>query len=391
MNRNGNGNGTNGNGGNGLPLDPSAPNATQWLRRLIGAARGKRRALVHMQHNPDPDALASGVGLQYMFERILGLETLLSHTGQVGRSENRAMLRWLRIRIIPSYKIEYDDYDLVVVVDTHPGSGTCRLPGGVVPDVVVDHHPMDEALEGIEVPFLDTHFGSTSTMVGWLMVENHIPVPTRVATALVYGIKTDTLDLARSENPYDEPIYREMYDRSDREILRQIQRSRLPQDYFQVLERGLRRARVTDFAVTTYLGRVDHSDAVAEMADLLFRLEDARWAMVGGSKGPMMYLSIRAVRAEGVDAGRVASVISDGNGGGHETFAAAQIHRPADGTEPEAFFDTLWRRFLKEIRAKKSLTRPLTVPVDAKTPEDSAHEKKQKRRASRARDAANGA
>ena len=388
MGRNGNGNGVR--SGNGPVADPDAPDATRWLRRFIEAARGKRKPLVHLQHNPDPDALASGVAIQYMLKRLMGLDTILTHTGQVGRSENRSMLRWLGIRIIPSYKVEYADYDLVAVVDTHPGSGTCRLPGGVVPDIVVDHHPMDEAMEGVAVPFLDTRFGSTSTMVGWLMVENNIPASQRVATALVYGIKTDTLDLSRSENPYDERVYHEMYDRSDRQILRRIQRARLPQDYFQVLERGLRRARVTDFAVTTYLGKVEHSDAVAEMADLLFRLEGMRWAMVAGVKGPMMYLSIRAVRAEGVDAGRVASVISDGSGGGHETFAAAQIHRPADGTEPEAFFDELWQRFLKEIRAKKSLTRPLTVPVDAKTAEDHAHEREQRRRSARSQDESNG-
>jgi nanoRNase/pAp phosphatase (c-di-AMP/oligoRNAs hydrolase) len=366
------------------------PDATVWLRRLIAAARGKRRPLVHLQHNPDPDALASGVALQYLLKRLLGLDTILTHTGQVGRSENRSMLRWLGIRIIPAYKVDYADFDLVAVVDTHPGSGTCRLPGGVVPDIVVDHHPMDEAMEGVAVPFLDTHFGSTSTMVGWLMVENNIPASKRVATALVYGIKTDTLDLSRSENPYDERVYHEMYERSDRQILRRIQRARLPQDYFQVLERGLRRARVTDFTVTTYLGKVDHSDAVAEMADLLFRLEGMRWAMVGGIKGPMMYISLRAVRAEGVDAGRVASAISDGNGGGHETFAAAQIHRPADGTRPEAFFDSIWVRFLEEVRAKKSLTRPLTVPVDAKTAEDAAHEEQERRRSAGSGNATNG-
>lgn len=376
------------NGGlaNGNGSETASPDATRWLRLLIETARGRKRCLIHLQHNPDPDALASGLAIQYLLKRLLGLESILTRTGEVGRSENRAMLRWLAIRIIPSYKVDYADYDLVTVVDTHPGSGTCRLPAGVVPDIVVDHHPPVHEIEGVAVPFMDTGFGSTSTMVGWLMVENHIPPSQRVATALVYGIKTDTLDLVRSENPTDDRVYREMYERSDRSILRRIQRSRLPQGYFQLLERGLRRARVTDFAVTTYLGEVDHSDAVAEMADLLFRLEGMRWAMVGGSKGPMMYLSIRAVRAEGVDAGRVARVISDGNGGGHETFAAAQIPRPADGTEPEEFYEKVWQRFVKTIRAKKSLTRPLTVPVDARTPEDEAHHRQAKRKPRRRKD-----
>ena len=313
---------------NAVEAPRPAKSAAKWLRDLLEVARGKRKPLVHLQHNPDPDAVASGVALQYLFKRVLDLDTKLTHTGQVGRVENRAMLRWLGIQIIPSYKIEYSDYDLLAVVDTHPGSGTCRLPKDVVPDIVIDHHPWREEMVEVRVPFLDINFGSTSTMVGWLLTENRIPVNSRVATALVYGIKTDAQDLARSESPYDEMVYQQMYELADKQILRRIQRARLRQDYFQVLERGLRRARITDFTVSTFLGEVDHSDAVAEIADTLFRLEGMKWAMVGGWKGPMLYLSLRAVRAKNVDAGIVAHEISNGSGGGHDTFAAAQIPVP---------------------------------------------------------------
>ncbi len=369
-------------GGNGHEEDGAqdARSAAAWLRAVIEVARNKKKPLVHLQHNPDPDAIASGVAIQYILKRILNVDTILTHTGQVGRSENRAMLRWLGIQIIPSYKIEYSTYDLVVVVDTHPGSGTCRLPGGIVPDIVVDHHPWREEVEGVSVPFLDTSFGSTSTMVGWLMTENHIPVDTRVATALVYGIKTDTLDLSRSESSHDEEVYRQMYEQADKQVLRRIQRARLRPDYFQVLERGLRRARVTDFTVSTFLGEVHHSDAVAEIADILFRLEGMKWAMVAGIKGPMMYLSFRALKSKNIDAGKVAFEVSGGSGGGHETFAGAQMHMPTDGTTPEECYELIWERFIKATGAKKSLTRPLTVPPDAETKEDSEHRKRRKRK-----------
>lgn len=346
------------------------PSAATRLRRFIEVARGRDRPLIHLQHNPDPDALASGVALQFLLKRALNYDTVLAHTGQVGRAENRAMLRWLGIRIIPSFKVEYDAYNLLIVVDTHPGSGTCRLPSGVVPDVVVDHHPATEMPEGVKLAFLDTSFGSTSTQVGWLLVDNGIRPDARVATALAYGIKTDTLDLARVTGPHDEAVYREIYSLADKRILARIQRARLSQEYFQVLERGLRRARVTDFTVTTFLGEVDHPDAVAEISDILFRLEGMKWAMVAGVSGPLMYLSIRAIRAEGINAGKVAEKISKGFGGGHDTFAGAQIPLPANGTSPEEFFETVWGRFIAATRAKKSLTRPLTVPPTVETEED---------------------
>lgn len=343
---------------------PPIPSGVRHLRRLIEVARGRSRPLVHLQHNPDPDALGSGAAVQYLLKRLLGIDSILAYTGRVGRVENRAMLRYLKIEIMPSFKIDYDNHDLVIVVDTHPGSGTCRLPMGVVPDVVVDHHPAKaDALKGVAFPYFDPDFGSTSTMIGALFVANGIEAPTRIATALTYGIRTDTMDLARGGTAEDEAIYREMYAVADKQVLARIERARVPQQYFIVLERGLRHALITDNALTTYLGEIEHSDAVAEIADLLFRLEGMKWVMVAGHTGPIMYCSIRATQGKDVRAGKMARVISDGKGGGHDTFAAAQIPMEP-GTEPGPFFEDLRQRFLKELGAKQTLTRPLTIPPD---------------------------
>ena len=139
-----------------------------------------------------------------------------------------------------------------------------------------------------------------------------------------------------------------------------------------MLERGLRRAQVTDFALTTYLGEINHSDMVAEVADLLFRLEGIMWVRVAGHSGPLLYCSIRALQGKDIRAGEVARLISDGHGGGHDTFAAAQLPLPSLDADPDSAYEDLRERFLKEVRAKKSLTRPLTVPPDALTSEDVA-------------------
>ncbi len=337
------------------------------LRRLVAVARGTQRPLIHLQHNPDPDALGSAAALQALLLRLMGAEATLAYTGRVGRVENRAMLRHLNIKIKPAYKIDYSEYDLVLLVDTHPGAGTCRLPEGVVPDVVVDHHPSVHAMEGVAFPYYDPDFGSTSTMVGALFVENGIPMERRVATALTYGIRTDTMDLSRGTSPVDEHIFREVYGRSDKQILSRIERARVPQEYFVTLERALRHAQVTDFALTTWLGEIGHSDSVAEIADLLFRLEGIRWVMVSGWSGETLFCSLRALAGKDIRAGEVARTISDGHGGGHDTFAAAQVPMEDPDADPAEAYEAVRERFLKQVRAKKSLTRPLTLPPDAKT------------------------
>jgi nanoRNase/pAp phosphatase (c-di-AMP/oligoRNAs hydrolase) len=350
---------------------PPALTSARTLRTLLDLARGRQRPLIHLQHNPDPDALASGLAMQYLLRRLLGVEAVLAYTGLVGRAENRAMLRWLKIQIVPSYKIDYADHDFVVVVDTHPGVGTCRLPPGIVPNVVIDHHPARTAFEGVALTMLDPSYGSTSTMVGALLVDNGVPIDERVATALTYGIRTDTLDLARGGGPKDEAIYEKVFALADKRLLGKIERARVTQEYFQILENGLRRAQITDHAITTWVGPISYGDAVAEIADLLFRLEGSRWALVVGTNDGILYFSIRALQIEGVDAGAVARDIAQGHGGGHESYAGGQYPVPP-GMEPLACFEGLRDRFLKAVRAKRSLTRPLTVPPDAPTRESQA-------------------
>ena len=329
------------------------------LRGLLDVARGRMRPLIHLQHNPDPDALASAETLRFLFHRLLGVDAVLAYTGRISRAENRAMCRHLGIRARPAYHVRYEDHDLVVVVDTHPGSGTCKLPEGVVPDIVVDHHPPRDDLSHIPYLFSDVTFGSTSTMVGALLVENGIPYDARLATALTYGIRTDTADLARNVGEHDERIYREVYARADKQVLARIVGARVAQDYFVVLERGLRNGTVTDHTVTSWLGNIEHSDSVAEIADLLLRLEGVRWVMAAGQTADTISASIRAFRATQPTAGDVAHEISGGHGGGHDTFAALQM--PFEGTPKQAqeAYAALCDRLLEAVGAKRSLRRSL--------------------------------
>ena len=195
------------------------------------------------------------------------------------------------------------------------------------------------------------------------------------------------MDLSRGATEQDEIIYREMFGFANKRTLSRIERARVPAELLRdPRTRGLRHALVTDHAVTTYLDRVDHSDMVAEMADLLFRLEGARWAMVTAHNGPLLFCSIRAVPGKDVVAGAVAREISEGFGGGHDTYAAAQIPIPLD-EDPLYFQEVIRDRFLKAVGAKRTLQRPLTIP-----PHEEGGPLSERRAAARAREnGSNGA
>lgn len=348
------------------PAVATASNAERRFRSLVEIARGRRRPLILLQHNPDPDALASGFAIKHLLKRVLRSDCVVAFTGTVGRAENRAMMRYLKIQIVPAFKVSFRHHDLVIVVDTQPGAGTCRLPDGLVPDVVVDHHPVvGDRLAGVRLPLVDASYGATSSLVGEMFLANGLSIPDRVATALVYGIQTDTQDLARNVSPADEDVFAKLYPLADLRLIGRIQRARVPQSYFRIMERGLRHAHVHGNAVTTHLGEIEHSDLVAEVADLLFRLEGMTWSFVTGVHARVLYASLRAVEQEGIDAGAVARAVAGtrGSGGGHEALAAAQIPL-APGEDPDAAQEAALARFLEAARVKKTLTKALTVPPD---------------------------
>jgi nanoRNase/pAp phosphatase (c-di-AMP/oligoRNAs hydrolase) len=343
----------------------ATPKAERRFRELIDVLRGARRPLIQLQHNPDPDALGSGHALKHMIKRVLRLDPVIAFTGSVGRAENRAMMRYLKIQIVPAFKVRYRHHDRVIVVDTHPGAGTCRLPDGVHADVVVDHHPGEFPMNGVRLSLADASYGATSSLVGEMLLANGFAIPERIATALVYGIQTDTADLARNASPVDEEVFSRLITIADRRLLGRIQRARVPQSYYRAVERGLRNAMVHGNAVTTQLGDIEHPDLVAEVADLLFRLEGMTWSFVTGSHARVVYASIRAVEQDGLDAGAIARAVAGpkGSGGGHESLAAAQVPVPAgdDAKEVEA---AVLARFLESAKIKRSLTKPLTLPPD---------------------------
>ena len=350
---------------------PEAAAAEARFRRFLDVARGRRRPLLQLQHNPDPDALASAFALRHLWKRIFRVEPLLAYTGTIGRAENRAMVRNLRIPIVPAFKVNYRHHDFVMTVDTQPGAGTCRLPEGVFIDVVIDHHPRLPRLVEPSLSIQDAGYGATSTLVGEMLLANGIAIPERVATALVYGIQTDTADLARNVSAHDEQVFAALYPLADHKLLGRIQRARVPESYFRALELGLRRAEVHDAAVSTHLGEIEHPDLVAEVADLLFRLEGISWSFVTGSHAKVLYASFRCVEKEGLDAGVaarfVAQAVPKGSGGGHESLAGAQMPL-LPGQTGEAAHASALERFFAVTRPKRSSTRSLTptpvVPSD---------------------------
>ncbi len=332
------------------------------LRRLVAHARGHRRALVLTHDDPDPDALASAVALAHLLERLAGVEAVAAYGGIVGRAENRALIRVLKLPVVPVSRVVFDEHDLVCMVDTQPEQGNHSLPARIFPDVVIDHHPPRPETRLVPVADVGGHMGSTSTLLANYFRESGLAIPPAIATALYYGIKADTRDLGRETTPQDVETYLWLFPMVDKEALVQVEHPRLPAAHFRLLHTAIERAEQYGHAVVCDLGEIYAPDVVAEVAERFLFLDRVKWSLAFGTYEDQLYFSLR-VGDRRMNAGRlIREVIEEKGGvaGGHGSMAGARI--PLRGLPPAArtrLRQELVQRFLTEFGARARRPRKL--------------------------------
>lgn len=320
------------------------------LQRLLKLARGRKHGLVLTHDNPDPDSLASAIALALLLEKKAGVPTRVAYGGIIGRAENIAFVKVLKLDVVPVSQIVFDDYDLLGLVDTQQNVGNHALPVHLTADVVIDHHPLREE-NAVPVAFADVggRYGATSTLLTQYLRAANVEPPPELATALYYGIKADTRDLERETGNPDVDCYLWLFPQIDRELLSKIEHPDVPARYFRLYHAAIERAKVYSTAVITDLGEVYSPDMVAEVAERLSFLDTATWSLAFGSYRSQLYLSLR-VSDRRMRAGRlIREVTADlgGSAGGHGSMAGARL--PLYGTRLQR--TQLKREVVKRFKA----------------------------------------
>lgn len=344
--------GTAGGGGAGAGTSGAEPPgggqpSTEQLLQLLSS---KQRLLVLTHTNPDPDSIASAFGLLELAQNRFGMDGAFGITGRIMRAENREMVKQLEVPSVPLAQLDLDSFDVVAVVDAQPGFGHTTIPEGLLVDIVVDHHQADESCEGMGIPFRDIRLdlGATSSIVTGYLRDAGVEVGPDLATALAYGIRTDTADLSRNVSSLDKSSYEFLLSRIDRVKLAAITNPRLPEDYFSALKQGLKNVRIYDHVAVSSLDKTASPEMVAEVADMLLRHEGVSEVFVGGLVGTTYHISVRT-EVGGRSAWRFLrdAVGDEGSYGGHGAVAGGSIELPDNTPRTLA---RLERRLVRGIR-----------------------------------------
>jgi nanoRNase/pAp phosphatase (c-di-AMP/oligoRNAs hydrolase) len=313
---------------------PDSVNHAKRLLQFLARRKTALSPLLILTHDfPDPDALASAFALQHLAQSAFGIEARIAYGGIVGRMENRAMVRTLRIRMHRFHPVLLKRHANVALVDTQPAFQNNPFPGNRKAAIVLDQHPSDTPPEA-GLAIVDPDCGATCVLVAQALLHTGEEIPARVATALAYGILTDTLDLYRARRPDVAQTYLEVLHHADMRALARIQNPVRPRKFFSVLGRGIRAAVLYRRLVVTHLGAVDTPDRVSQVAEFLLTFRRAHWCFVTGRFKGRLHASLRTIRQD-AQAGEVLRDVFDkrNQAGGHGPIAGGSCRVGKDAPD----------------------------------------------------------
>lgn len=324
------------------------------LQALAIALEGVQEAIIFPHNDPDPDAMASAMGIRYLLAERFSIQSQIVYQGIIGRAENRALERYLEYPLTPLEENWQQRGLPLIMVDTQPGAGNNPIEEGKQVTAVFDHHPLLPETAAAKFSDVRAGLGATGTIVMQYLQAANLPIPAQVATALMYAIKTDTLCLTRGVTAEDTTAFLELQPFVDQVALLRVERAQVSIDYFRAFDQALGAAILYQDVLFANIGQMLYPDWAAEMADWLLRLETVRWVICTGVFGNALYLAIRTRSLEG-GAGKLAQYIVGRRGvaGGHGTMAGGQMWLRDDAAE--LLVERVRQRALQRLNVSKDV------------------------------------
>ena len=289
--------------------------------------------------NADPDALGAAMALKRIINRKVR-EVGIGQINEIKRPDNLAMIRYLRIptrRLIPNLMAQYDRFALV---DSQPQHNPAF--SDVEFSIVIDHHPVSEE-HPVQAPYVDVRpkYGATCTILTEYLYNLDIRPAKLLATALLYGIKTDTQDFERDFLDADIAAFKYLNKFADQNLMKRIVRSEFHLDWVRYFSRAFYNMRRLgeNSGLVAHMGKVENPDILVIVADFFMRIHGVPWVVISGEYDDQL---VAIFRGDGLrkDMGKFASQLFGemGSAGGHKSAARAELALEAlDGQDPEIF------------------------------------------------------
>ena len=292
---------------------------------LVKLCQGHR---VYIQtHNfPDPDAISSAYGLKKLLE-VYDMESKLCYDGRIDKLSASKLLDAFQMQIYPYADLlkEMKEDDYIICVDT-------QKHGGNVTDFVgdevacIDHHP---TFVPMEYRYQDIRItGACATLIAEYYAKMGHEPDQDTATALLYGIKMDTLQFSRGVTELDIEMFRFLFPFCDHEKLARLERNNMEFDDLRAYGAAIESIELYDKTGFSCIPFSCPDALIAILADFILALVEVEVAVVFSYREDGIKLSVRSEDPK-VHAGNLLhqALLDLGNGGGHAAMAGGFIRQ----------------------------------------------------------------
>ena len=293
---------------------------TQQLVELLEGLDGRLAILAH--DTPDPDSIASAVALQAIAQAH-GVDGEIIYDGEIGHQENSAFVNTLGIELTARSAADpLAAYGGIAVIH-YADSGGFELEQDI--DIYLDH---EEPAETVDARFSDLRrtVSATSTILTKYLQELDIAPDDTVATALLYGIRAETVDFKRDTTPADLTAAAYLHPFANHDTLEEVESPSMSPETLDVLAEAIQNREVRGSHLISSAGFVTDRTALAQAAQQLLDLEGISTTAVFGVADDRILLSARSTDIR-LNVGDVLRDAFDdvGEAAGHAKQGSAEI------------------------------------------------------------------
>lgn len=268
--------------------------------------------VIQCHDNPDADALASGFALHWFFEKK-GKKSRFVYGGQNEVRKCNLVLMKDVLNIPAEYVTKLEKPDIIIYVDCQKGeSNVTDFEADTY--AVIDHHQVLNALPSLAE--VRSGYGSCSTLLSELIAEEGFDIneSEKLATALYYGLMTDTTGFTELQHPADKDLRdKANYNRADIVLFKN---SNISREELRIAGDALKHASYDENA-TYAIVEAEPCDPniLGIISDMVLEVDTIQTCVVYSILPMGIKLSVRSCVKE-VKASELAAFLAEGYGGG---------------------------------------------------------------------------
>ncbi len=319
------------------------------FKKLVELCKGKN-VFIQTHNFPDPDAIGSAFGLKKIFEHF-GVETTMCYEGRIDKLSTSKMLEFLNIKLYSQSELEMSADDPIICVDSQKNGG--NITDFIGDEIAcIDHHPTFVPVEYI---YKDVRIvGACSTIIADYFQKLGITPDSNTATALLYGIKMDTLQFRRGVTQEDISAFAFLNPLCDNNCLKKLESSKMEFCDLKAYGAAIANIRIYDTMGIAGIPFACPDALIAMVSEFILSLQEVDVAVIYSFREDGIKFSVRSERDD-VHAGNFIRNALDGlgSGGGHAGMAGGLIPQENIdrlGRKPDY---KLWDLFLNAIECLK--------------------------------------